>query len=221
MNPLVPYVGMVIPVTDIQEPTPPKRVDPMPTSIEACWKTKAGLQAAVMINGATGFRCGYVAVLYGHPLYGQDYSDPTNKLRFPRDETIGKRDIISLFSALGDRTQRRSPGIVFDVHGGLTYSDRGDNNKWLNATVIKGDPSKLWWFGFDAGHCDDGHLPEWIEAMHAKGIDLWSNRPARTLEYMVDECESLAQQIVDRVRWYNPILNAVEDLIAAFSKKTP
>lgn len=50
------------------------------------------------------------------------------------------------------------------VHGGLTFAGRRSYHK------------NLWFFGFDANHCDDTYI----------------NCP---LEYMVDECNKLSEQL--------------------------
>lgn len=60
-----------------------------------------------------------------------------------------------------------------DVHGGLTYSAKGEY-------PVESD---LWWLGFDCAHAGD------FEGGSCLG------KPLRTLEYVVQECESLAKQL--------------------------
>jgi hypothetical protein len=126
-----------------------------------------------------GHRCGYVEVPSGHPLYGLSYSQPTRHLRLDRDMTLGKRSPFLLLTggvgALDGDDLRRSPDVVFDVHGGVTYSGGRDGYP------AEGDG---WWFGFDCAHMNDG-VP-----------GLWDHGPVRTTEYVTIECESLAEQIV-------------------------
>ena len=127
----------------------------MSTHIEKVWTTRAGLPAVVVLT-SMGFRCGYVGVAEGHPLFGVHYND--------------------------------DPAIAFDVHGGITFSEKGNHPL---------PDSPLWWFGFDCGHYMDAPAPEFIEKwpsilQHMEGIH-------RTLDYCVDECESLADQIVKQV----------------------
>lgn len=67
----------------------------------------------------------------------------------------------------------------FSVHGGITFSGY--------LTSLNND---LYWFGFDCAHSND--KSHW----NPNGIE-------RTLEYCVEECESLAQQIEDSIaQWY-------------------
>jgi hypothetical protein len=107
-------------------------------------------------------------------LFGVEYNEDAPVLREAwekaKEEPIGKRGIIPLFCADGDKAQ---PELVFNVHGSLTYSKLG------NGYPTKSDG---WWFGFDCGHADDkSRYCNW-------GI-------MRTEEYVVAECESLAEQL--------------------------
>lgn len=161
------------------------------STIEKDWITKSGLRAVVLIvawGGRQRHRCGYVAMPPGHPMHGASYGEPHPLLT--QDEadhsTIGKKSpILALTAAVrgdedGERV-RRSPDVVFDCHGGITFS--GGN---------KGYPveSDCWWFGFDCAHCDDGEIEE---------DPRWPRRgEVRTLEYVEAECERLAGQIVAR-----------------------
>lgn len=68
---------------------------------------------------------------------------------------------------------KASPDVVFDVHGGITYAGDGKGKYPV--------PAKRWWFGFDCAHLDD--------------------TPARCdLGYCVNECESLSEQLVSRLK---------------------
>lgn len=63
--------------------------------------------------------------------------------------------------------------ICMEVHGGLTYSAR--DSRYL--------PTKGWWLGFDCAHLGDATA--------------WCNRGVlRSLDYCVNECESMATQLV-------------------------
>jgi len=67
-----------------------------------------------------------------------------------------------------------------DVHGGLTYSAAGED-------YLPGDADS-WWFGFDCAHAGDGEITS---------NPYWRNEaPARSLEYVEAECESLAAQLI-------------------------
>jgi hypothetical protein len=77
--------------------------------------------------------------------------------------------------------EKATPELVFDVHGGLTYSGSGENSYPL--------PGKdLWWFGFDCAHSGDGSMDERLT---------FSDGPVRSQEYVESECESLAKQLAE------------------------
>jgi len=162
----------------------------MSFTIERDWTTKAGFRAVVMMGGM-GHRCGYVGVPSGHPLHGVEYGADCAALVFPENESIGKRGIIPLLCANGEAR----PDVVFNVHGGLTYSVGN------GAYPVESD---LWWFGFDCSHAGDAPSPEYCAKLRESYPDqsfMWRDRDGthRSLAYCVEECELLAQQFVDRV----------------------
>lgn len=63
-----------------------------------------------------------------------------------------------------------TPELYFDVHGGIIFADN-------HCPTIDDGPEDLWWFGFNCGHVGDG--------------------PVRSLEYVMEECESLARQLAE------------------------
>lgn len=140
--------------------------------VEKDWITKAGLRAVVI--SFRHHRCGYVGISGEHPLYEIKYSDPTHlfHLKDAEEATIGKKSAILALTtsvrAFEGESIRRSPDIIFDVHGGLTYSGGGYKSDY----PVKSD---LWWFGFDCTHLD----------------------VSQSLDYMIEECERLAKQIVE------------------------
>ena len=145
---------------------------------EKDWVTRAGLRA-VCLFANNSHRCGYVAVDKSHPLYGMEYSTDCKvlkqRLKEIQDGPVGKRGIVSLFCWDG---KTASPDIVFDVHGGLTYSGgKGDY-------PAAGDD--LWWFGFDCAH--SGDRTKYHNGDYSEGEE-------RTLEYVEQECESLTEQL--------------------------
>lgn len=160
--------------------------------IERDWITRAGLRAVVVVLlyqlGLRRHRCGYVEVPRGHPLYGVGYMEPCEVI--PEDLTeqalLGKKSPVLLVTAsvgaAAGKTLRRSPDVAFDVHGGLTYSGPGSDGYPV--------PSEGWWFGFDCAHAGDApidHLP-YVSEVQAGGV-------TRSLDYVVSECERLADQI--------------------------
>lgn len=157
--------------------------------VEKDWITKAGLRAVCYVcsrGGRKKHRCGYVEVPQGHPLYGVAYVDQIPQITQEEvaSQTIGKKSpIIALTAGVnsdGDGLVRRSPDILFDVHGGLTYSGGKDGYPVEGSTG--------WWFGFDCAHHDDGEIEPDPRFDHGGEV--------RSEQYVVNECESLAAQIV-------------------------
>lgn len=161
---------------------------------EAAWTTKAGLEAKVLIivdqpDNRKRHRCGYVAVPVDHPLNGVDRGEqvPAITQDMVDNITLGKRSAILIITRTlgsdGEGLVRRSPDILFDVHGGLTFSGAGES---INL------PGPSWWFGFDCAHAGDGVIePSEFELKYNTGAVV------RTLEFCKEECESLAKQIVE------------------------
>lgn len=159
----------------------------MAHDIEKDWTTKAGLRAIVLVcksGERRTHRCGYVQVPEGHPLHGIEYGAPMTAIPKEAAENakLGKKGALLAFTAgvnaLDGETIRRSPDVVFDCHGGLTYSG-GDGYPAAGG----------WWFGFDCHHSGDGDI---------EPDPRWSDRGGivRELDYVIDECESLAAQMV-------------------------
>ena len=144
--------------------------------IEKDWITKAGLRAVALFV-RNNHRCGYVEVPKGHPLDGIEYSQHTDALKEAWDKVkegdIGKRGIIPLFC---HKEGECTPDVIFNVHGGITFSERGDG--------YPADNSDGWWFGFDCAHAGD-----------KMRCSFYEGDVERTLEYVESECESLAEQI--------------------------
>lgn len=145
---------------------------------------------SVVIMTDMGHRCGYVGIPSYHPLFGKPYNKGTEvltkMLKRVKKGSIGKRGAISLFCWDG---KKASPEIVFNVHGGLTFS----------GGCGKGYPIKkksTWWFGYDCAHAGDGKdlsvVSEALREIHEK---FPREDPIRSLEYCIKECESLAEQL--------------------------
>lgn len=166
------------------------------SSIEKDWVTAAGLRAVILM-GRLGFRCGYVGVPPGHPLYGVGYGDECDALRpLTGKEPVGDRGAMSVFLMAATGDIPRTPEAIFDVHGSLTFSGNGKDG----AYPVESD---LWWFGYDCGHCDDAPSSEYCQQQRDKYPDkpfMWHECDGvhRDLDYCVQQCESLARQIVDR-----------------------
>lgn len=158
--------------------------------VEKDWTTDAGLRAVCGVLGRDGrqsHRCGYVAVPEGHALHGLGYHEPTEKI--PRavadDATIGKKSPILAMTAgvdaLNGEDIRRSPDVVFDCHGGLTFSGETPSDSV--------ESENEWWFGFDCSHAGDGYIDPPLP-------DFPNDGPVRSTEYVQADCEALAAQIV-------------------------
>ena len=122
----------------------------------------------VVIFGSMGHRCGYVGIPKEHPLYSEEYMD---------------NDIV----------------MDIDIHGGVTFS--GGNEDYPVETE-----DKLWWFGFDLGHYGDGKdidlsfkygiLDEKTYGILKESENMFgSDSEVKSLEYCIDECKSLAEQL--------------------------
>jgi hypothetical protein len=161
------------------------------------WKVESefehkGLNCVVIMT-QMGHRCGYVGLPKEHPLYGKDYSQKSRylKLNDLEGEEIGKRGIIPLVCmSMEDDKEYMSPDCYFDVHGGITYADGGVGSKY----PIESD---LWWFGYDCAHAGDANDLSAIENEKVREIEMQYPRygVVRTLDYCIDECKSLAEQL--------------------------
>lgn len=145
----------------------------------------------VVIMTCMGHRCGYVGVSKTHSLYGKDYDEKieisdVKKQEFERSD-IGKRGIIPFLFR-----ENITIDTFFDVHGGITYADGGENSDY----PVESD---LWWFGYDCGHSGDEKDLSAIDDEKTKEFFIkhpYPNGIVRTLEYCISECESLAEQLL-------------------------
>jgi hypothetical protein len=133
--------------------------------IERIWFTESGYRAIVIFN-ETGHRCGYVEIPRSHPCYEKEYSD-----------------------------------IDVDVHGGLTFSA-------YSKEMPYDTPERFWVLGFDCIHYGDtndleayelysnmGYIPKIQEDILRIFNMMFSDGIVRTLDFVVAECESLANQL--------------------------
>ena len=154
--------------------------------VEKDWTSKAELRCVVIMTDM-GHRCGYVGVTNIHPFYGKGYSDPAPIEEFEKvaEGDIGKRGVIDLICCDPDKPHI---GILFNVHGGITYSAGSDKYP------VK---SNLWWFGYDCAHCDDSKdLSEMSDAVREIELQYPTGGIVRSLDYCIQECESLAEQLM-------------------------
>jgi hypothetical protein len=131
----------------------------------------------VCIFAKDSHRCGYVGIDKTHPLYGMDYcaeipESLTEKWGQVKEGEVGKRSPIDLLCCAIDHP---SVGILFNVHGGITFS--GGNGKY----PIESD---LHFFGFDCAHLGD-------KTKYSIACD----DVERSLDYVINECRLLADQL--------------------------
>lgn len=142
----------------------------------------------VVIFTDMGHRCGYVGVDETSLLWGKNYYDyiPINKLELELEN-------------FNEEDEELTIGIHFDVHGGISFSGGGKNSTY----PIESD---FWWFGFDCAHYNDKIDVENLKAYFPNSklietrINLYSNFSSgevRTLDYVIDECMNLVDQIVE------------------------
>ena len=153
-----------------------------------------GKYRCVVIMTYMGHRCGYVGLPKSHPLHGAEYGEATSILsaswQRAKHGATGKRGVIPLFcAAISSDAENATPELVFDVHGGITYS--GDSKTYPVKNTGR------WWYGFDAGHCDDAKDLNAIDNPQLRETysRLQEYGTIRTLEYMMSECASLVKQL--------------------------
>ena len=165
-----------------------------------------GLRCVVLFL-SMGHRCGYVGFDKTNPFYEKGYSDKFKLLKSDdiKDQELGKRSVMTLFTFAVDE-EYTSPDCYFDVHGGITYADGGENSRYPVE-------SNLWWFGFDCAHYNDGKdyvtakeyfkdneslLNRIIQSEEIDSVYL-TGGVARSKNYVEQECKNLADQIVKLV----------------------
>ena len=140
-----------------------------------------------------GHRCGYVKIPKDNPLFGLGYSTKLPiTMYILKNETVGKRSVIPFFLQGLDKDERISMDVLFDVHGGITFS---------------GDVKQLggYWIGFDCAHYDDAKD---VSLMDKKYKKLYNSSQVihygtiKTTDYVEQECKNLIDQIIK----YSPLL---------------
>jgi len=133
-----------------------------------------------------------------------------------QNATIGKR---SLISALCWDGKNVSPSILFDVHGGITYS--GGTWKYPTRQI---DP--IWWFGFDCAHYGDGKdweaikkyfLPKEWRYLYEIEYAYFDHYSVKTKKYVEEECKFLADQLVyvgEVLKSYKHFMQALKEMNA-------
>ena len=150
-----------------------------------------------------GSLCGYVGMLPDLDVHGRGY----------REDLPGH---------LGNDDRFRSIDCTFDVHGGITYSDRelpfhpDTPNEICSiprdyisrvakelALTVKDEYATIddyWWFGFDCGHLADTQPGIDARMKQLMSDHDWTERNKRrssvyrAIEYVKNECTTLAEQ---------------------------
>jgi hypothetical protein len=159
----------------------------------------------------SGALCGYVGVDESHPLHSLVYQDCTHiQSRVPTEEQINKhcefmegftesefgisfpkwperlkeqmrREYAArLICPTGEDYCEHQIQAMFTAHGGITFS-----GEW--------DDDGKWYIGFDCSHSND-YLPAYV-AMTEGMAELMKNNVYRDLDYVLEECINLANQI--------------------------
>jgi hypothetical protein len=86
--------------------------------------------------------------------------------------------------------------VGVDVHGGLTFADfcadTDDESRHICHTPAEGEPTHVWWLGFDCAHCDD--LCPSDRGRQVSG-EFFRHRRYRDLAYVKSEIATLAAQL--------------------------
>ena len=137
-----------------------------------------GIACHIRRHRHMGHLCGYVRVPDDHPLARKSYNDSVpdslkSAIEKCANGPVGKRGTIDCFVLAG--TGEWKVGYLFDVHGGITYSN-----------TIDGEEGH--WIGFDCSHCYD-LSPGMIRHIGTDDVEY------RNWSYVKAECESLAHQL--------------------------
>lgn len=93
--------------------------------------------------------------------------------------------------------KKRYDDVDVDVHGGLTFADKCQEDGPICHVPEPGESDDVWWFGFDCGHWQD--ISPAMEASELKyGFDpiRTEHTSYKTVAYVRAEVETLAEQLV-------------------------
>jgi len=172
-----------------------------------------GALPMILCRNPMGCLNGYVGVGRSHQLFGVAYNQTAAfPPRFLRTANMSgwsfARSILMLF---GNDTVvedyhggMTKPEWLFNVHGGLTYSDDcAPCKEAMDSMGWKG--GDYHWFGFDTAHCYDitpGMLEDPISMEIHLRFPISRECSYRNFEYVSSECRSLASQLLAaRMNW--------------------
>jgi hypothetical protein len=138
------------------------------------WQSKVGLTCHAVRETPLAHWRGYVTIPQGHIFYGKDYNDCIKPNRCHEPSAYHYCE--------------HTAEYMLSVHGGITFAGNPGPN-WIPAPTIPTnedpvDPNE-WWLGFDCAHAGDDYPSS---AFH-EGV-------YRDLNYVIEQCEHLAEQLV-------------------------
>lgn len=128
-----------------------------------------------------GVWCGYVGVNHDHPWYGKGYQELVTITDISDSINNRNPNNVNILSVLIDMMEDNldedicSISTAIDVHGGITYSDKGEDG--------------LWYFGFDCGHSEN-YMPNYPAQFRME------DSIYRTKEFVINECHRLVDQLL-------------------------
>lgn len=155
----------------------------------------------LIVRGPFGALCGYVGVPESHPYYGKSYKDlvtVSNEV-IEREYDIDKIGVLNLLCADRDIEKNQlALSLVLNVHGGITFSDScsksSDPAKGICHTGNVAN-KEVWWLGFDCAHAGD--ITPGSDSQLPREFRLsWVNDTYKNIDYVKQEVESLAAQIM-------------------------
>jgi hypothetical protein len=138
------------------------------------WIDEASDLDCMILRGPAGALCGYVGIDESHPLFGVPYGGARGYMERQPDDII--------------------PEDLFDVHGGLTYSDVCDEGGHICHVPARGRSEHVWWYGFDCAHAFD-YCPKFEATTRHLGLTSFTRGTYRDVNYVQAECASLARQL--------------------------
>jgi len=119
------------------------------------WENEVGYKCRISRMEGSGALCGYVGIPKGHTFWGVIYDEGDEEL----------------------------DAIADDVHGGFTYTEKGDDG--------------YWYFGFDTTHADD-FAPKLVELLiefGRKDLPFTDCMNYKTWEFVEDQIHWLGKRL--------------------------
>jgi hypothetical protein len=163
------------------------------------FEDEATKMPCLIVRGPSGSLCGYVGVSEGHPLFGIDYSSCSLKEAKPKGITEGDEKF-GEWSRERSRKQlicsekgycSHTPESILEVHGGITFTSfchESKDHHGICHIPAKGEPDKVWWFGFDCAHSGD-------ESPAYDRISSDDYASYKDIDYVKSEIAGLAKQL--------------------------